>query len=171
MTKYILSVILALVVVSLTAQGIEGQNAADWDIEQWIDGDGKSANFSIDDFKGKKIVLFCFQSWCPGCHKTGFPMMQYLAKRFENDEDVVTLAIQTVFEGTSVNTFNKLKKMQKKYKLKIPFGHDIGAEDGSNIVNRYKTGGTPWFIIIDVDGTVIYNYFDITLPTAMKLLL
>ena len=130
MLKYALSILFILSVLLLQAQGIKGQKAPAWDIAQWIDHDGNTAEYTMEDFKGKKIVLFCFQSWCPGCHKTGFPMMQYLAKRFAKDDGVVTLAVQTVFEGASTNNFKKLKKMQKKYKLEIPFHkrefHDKG---------------------------------------------
>jgi len=149
--------------------GISGKEAPAWDIPSWIDESGKPTTLSLSDFKGKKVVLFCFQSWCPGCHKTGFPTLQYLTERFGDKEDIVFLAIQTVFEGGSTNTLNKLKKWQKKYKLKIPFGHDEG--DGrSYIVDRYNTGGTPWFIVINEEGKVTFNDYELSPQTAFKIL-
>jgi len=149
--------------------GISGKEAPAWDIPSWIDASGAPTTLSLSEFRGKKIVLFCFQSWCPGCHKTGFPTLQYLTDRFGDKDDIVFLAIQTVFEGASANNINKLKKWQKKYKLKIPFGHDEG--DGkSYIVDRYNTGGTPWFIVINEDGKVIYNDYELSPQTAFKVL-
>jgi len=149
--------------------GVTGQEAPSWDIPTWIDGDGKATSLKLEDFKGKKIVLFCFQSWCPGCHNTGFPTLQYLTDRFSKKENVVFLAIQTVFEGGKANTLNKLKKWQKKYKLDIPFGHDEG-HGKSFIVDRYKTGGTPWFIVINEEGKVTYNDYEMSPQAAFKAL-
>lgn len=149
--------------------GIPGEEAPKWDIPTWIDADAEATTLKLEDFKGKKVVLFCFQSWCPGCHTTGFPTMQYLTDRFGAKDDIVFLAIQTVFEGGKTNTLNKLKKWQKKYKLDIPFGHDEG-HGKSYIVERYKTGGTPWFIVIDEEGKVAYNDYEMSAQTAFRIL-
>ena len=165
----------ALILLSssvLSAQnyaGITGKEAPKWDIPSWIDHSGEPTTLSLSDFEGKKIVLFCFQSWCPGCHKSGFPTLQYLTDRFGDKEDIVFLAIQTVFEGGNANNINKLKKWQKKYKLNIPFGHDEG-DDQSYIVDRYKTGGTPWFIVINEEGKVVYNDYELSPQTAFRVL-
>jgi hypothetical protein len=51
-----------------------------------------------------------------------------------------------------------------RYALGIPFGHDAGDEQdgaGSRLMRRYRNGGTPWFILIDPDGRVVYNHFRI----------
>ncbi|MBB3708003.1 hypothetical protein N7E70_011925 [Aminobacter sp. NyZ550] len=37
-------------------------------------------------------------------------------------------AIQTVFEGASINTDDKPKLEQARYRLMIPFGHDVPPE-------------------------------------------
>ena len=170
--KPLFVILFLLSITMLYAQnyaGIAGQEAPDWDIPSWIDADGTPATYTKAELEGKKIVLFCFQSWCPGCHKTGFPTLQYLTKRFGDKEDIVFLAIQTVFEGGRVNNINKLKKWQKKYKLSIPFGHDEG--DGkSYFVDRYNTGGTPWFIVINEEGKVVFNDYELTPQTAFKVL-
>ena len=55
-----------------------------------------------------------------------------------------------------------------RYALGIPFGHDAGDEQdgaGSELMRRYRNGGTPWFILIDPDGRVVYNHFEST-PTS-----
>jgi methionine-R-sulfoxide reductase len=51
-----------------------------------------------------------------------------------------------------------------RYALGIPFGHDAGDGQegvGSELMRRYRNGGTPWFILIDPDGRVVYNHFRI----------
>ncbi len=69
--------------------------------------------------------------------------------------------IQTVFEGTEQNTFVRLRENQKKYELEISFGHDIVAGSRPTIMGDYQTGGTPWFIVIDSDGRVVFSDFHI----------
>ena len=159
------------IAIGLQAQGsgILNQSAPRWDIDAWIDENGKNATYTLEELEGKTIFLFCFQSWCPGCHEYGFPTIKYLKNKYAHREDIVFLAIQTVFEGKSVNTQSKLKKLQKKYKLDIPFGHDPGSDRISNIVTRYNTGGTPWNIIIDPKGKVVFNDYQISPQEAKKI--
>ena len=159
---------------SLVAQaadhGIKGQKAPDWDIDYWLNAEGQQAHFQLSDYRDQVTVLFCFQSWCPGCHKYGFPKLQKLVKAFEEDSNVHFLAVQTVFEGFGVNSKDKLKAMRQRYQLAIPFGHDDGRSSHkhpSNILTRYQTGGTPWFIVIDKNQKVVFNHYDFKLK-AMK---
>ena len=88
----------------------------------------------------------------------------------EGNDQVVFLAIQTVFEGHHANTYDKIIETQKKYELKIPFGHDAG-DDGksrSNIMTNYKTGGTPWFILIDQNDNIVFADFHLNVEGAIE---
>ncbi|MEG1455181.1 MAG: hypothetical protein RSC66_06370, partial [Comamonas sp.] len=67
-------------------------------------------------------------------------------------------------EDFESNTVDRVAANQRKYALPIPFGHDAGAGhvgDGSVLMQRYRNGGTPWFILVDPSGAVVYNYFRI----------
>lgn len=154
--------------------GIEGNQAPEWNIPIWVDGDGKKIDpIKLSDFEGKFIVIYCFQSWCPGCHSIGLPSLQAMTKALEGHNKVEFLAVQTVFEGKSSNTYGKLLETQKKYDLKIPFGQDNGDETTRNISNimyNYKTGGTPWFILIDQNNNVVFNDFHLNTEKAIEFL-
>ncbi len=154
--------------------GIMGLQAPSWEVEKWIDGNGdEMATIDLKDFEGKVVYLYGFQSWCPGCHKYGFPSLKALTEEFKGNEEVVFVAVQTVFEGHHTNTKNKLRKMQEKYDLRIPFGHDSGdktTRNRSKILTNYRTGGTPWVVIIDTEGTVMYNDFHIEVEKASKMI-
>lgn len=147
--------------------------APEWRVNQWIDVNGnKMDSLRLSDFKGKFKVLFCFQSWCPGCHSQGFPVLQMMVKTLKANDQIVFLAVQTVFEGFHVNTYDKLAETQKRYHLKIPFGHDAG-DDGktrSNLMIDYQTGGTPWFIFIDQNDTVVFEGFHLDIDNAIDYL-
>src|SRR6185369_17324433 len=51
---------------------------------------------------------------------------------------------------------------QRRYALPIPFGHDAGADGRrSTLMQRYRSGGTPWFILIDPEGVVLFNHYEL----------
>ena len=154
--------------------GIAGQKAPEWKIDQWVDENGNITKpIHLSDYKGKFKVVYCFQSWCPGCHSIGLPSLQAMTDALKDNENVKFLAIQTVFEGASSNTYEKMLEVQKKYNLKIPFGQDNGDESTRNISNimvNYRTGGTPWFIFIDQDDNVVFNDYHLNTDKAIEFL-
>ncbi|MFH6968282.1 MULTISPECIES: peroxiredoxin family protein [Flavobacterium] len=154
--------------------GIEGLKAPEWNIKDWVDGNGnKIAPINLSDLKGKFKVIYCFQSWCPGCHSIGLPSLQAMTEALKDNDNVKFLAVQTVFEGSSSNTYDKMLEVQKKYNLKIPFAQDNGDESTRNISNimyNYRTGGTPWFIFIDQDDNVIFNDYHLNTEKAIEFL-
>lgn len=147
--------------------------APEFAVANWIDAHGNNTKpVKLSDFKGLFKVVYCFQSWCPGCHKKGLPDLKRMVNAIKNNDNVVFLAIQTVFEGHHENTFEKLIETQKQYDLKIPFGHDAG-DDGqsvSNVMKNYQTGGTPWFLFIDKHDNVVFSDFHLNPDAAIELL-
>ena len=53
----------------------------------------------LADFEGKFKVIYCFQSWCPGCHSAGLPNLKKMVNALQDNDKVAFLAVQTVFEG------------------------------------------------------------------------
>ena len=110
------------------------------------------------------IYLYCFQSWCPGCHSHGFPTLREVREHFldAGADDVAFVAVQTVFEGHRTNTATKAKSTVAGFELDIPTGHDPGAGGRRpSLMRGYRTGGTPWTILIDKRGVVRFNGFRI----------
>jgi thiol-disulfide isomerase/thioredoxin len=142
--------------------GIEGQKAPEINLDYWIDANGKPTTFSITENRGKWVFLKCFQDWCPGCHASGFPTLQRFSDEFAEHPKVAIAGIQTVFEGFSSNVRDDVRKNQLRYKLPITMGHDPGdpkTHQRPDTMRKYRTGGTPWLIVIAPDGTVIFNHF------------
>ena len=157
-----------------TTYGIDGLKAREFEVDQWIDAEGnKTEPIKLSYFDGKFKVVYCFQSWCPGCHSRGLPALQEMTKALEGNDKVVFLAVQTVFEGHHANTYEKMVETQKSYGIKIPFGHDPGDEtshDRSKIMGNYRTGGTPWFIFIDRENNVVFGDFHLNVDAAIEYL-
>ena len=147
-----------LMVINLYALGIQGQKAPSFGVDTWLQSNGKSS-LDIEDYKGKVLYVYGFQAWCPGCHSHGFPTLQKLSKHYKNDNKVAFVAIQTVFEGFMVNSVNAAKDIIKKYSLTMPVGHSGSSDKRSAFMSNYKSGGTPWTVIIDKNGVVRFNDF------------
>jgi thiol-disulfide isomerase/thioredoxin len=157
--------------VELRRRGIVGQAAPTWSgIESWHQlPKGKSA-LDVTEYRGKVVYLYFFQSWCPGCHSRGFPTLAATRSAFAARDDVVFLAVQTVFEGFYTNTAQKGLETLRKFALDIPMGHDPGPEgSGSRLMKRYRSGGTPWTVVIDKKGVVRFDGFRLT-PTQARTL-
>jgi hypothetical protein len=103
----------------------------------------------------------------------GFPTLKKLTDTFEGNAEVAFLAVQTVFEGYSYNTEEKLRKNQLKYNVKVPMAHAAGSPQSHSppeIMRNYRSGGTPWTVIIDPEGWVAYNNFHIEAESAAALI-
>ena len=81
--------------------------------------------------------------------------------------------MQTVFEGFVFNSEDKLRKNQLKHGLKIPMAHAAGDPQTHSIpeiMRKYRSGGTPWTVIIDPKGRVVFNQFHIDANPAAELI-
>ena len=151
--------------------GIQGRVAPELDVEYWIDAGGESSAFRLADHAGKWVFLKCFQSWCPGCHSHGFPALKQISDALADNPGVAFAAIQTVFEGHFTNTVDKLREIQLRYDLRLPMGHDPGIEGGHpKTMVDYRTGGTPWMVLISPDRQVVFNDFGIDADRAIAFL-
>ncbi len=149
--------------------GIVGLPAPELRIDYWIDANGEKTQFKLSDHLGQWVFLKCFQSWCPGCHSHGLPAVKKISEALADNPNVVFAGIQTVFEGSWVNRQSKVRKTQLQYDLKMPMGHDPG-EDRSFTMADYRTGGTPWMILINPQGIVVFNDFGINVENVIEYL-
>ncbi|GGC76462.1 hypothetical protein GCM10010994_38480 [Chelatococcus reniformis] len=145
------------------ARSIAGQSAPELEVSYWIDAAGNERQpVTLKELGARHRLLFFYQHWCSGCHSHGFPTLQALVKE-PRTKCVAYAAIQTVFEGSSVNTPGTLPLDQERYGLKIPFGHEDRSSLGlyPTTMENYRTGGTPWFVAIDPAGIVRQDGFAI----------
>lgn len=147
----------------------ERRRAPELRVDEWIGPDGQPLErpVRLGDLGDGYKIIFCFQHWCPGCHSHGFPTLRYLYDRLAGT-GVGIAVIQTVFEGAEENTSDKLRIDQEKYGLAVPFGQDVPPEgqDLPTFMHDYRTGGTPWFTVIDPAGGIAFADFQLD-PDAL----
>ena len=160
-----------LALANASGYGIMGQLAPELQVDYWIDKNGEPADFKLADHDNKWIFLKCFQSWCPGCHSHGFPALKKISDALADSPDIAFAGVQTVFEGHATNTVDKVREIQLQYDLQIPMGHDPGLDhEHPRTMSDYRTGGTPWMILIDPDRRVIFNDYGIDVEKAIAFL-
>jgi len=143
--------------------GIIGRPAPPLECHQWIDEDGeKRSPLRLTELGQNFKILYFFQDSCAVCHKHGFPTFATLAAEL-GDKGIGLAAIQTVFERTELNTFDRLRENQLRYGLRLPFGQAVAdtatVETVPAIMKAYRAGGVPWFVVIEPDGRVMYDGF------------
>jgi len=151
-------------------RGVKGKAALEWGASHWIQLPEGKKDLNPKDYEGKVLYLYCFQSWCPGCHKHGFPTLKALSSKYASTQDVAFVSIQTVFEGHGSNPPSRVTEMAKRYDLTFPMGHSGTENKKSVLMRNYRTGGTPWTIIIDKKGVVRFNGFHISQEKASALI-
>ena len=166
----LLGFLLSLTPLSAQKGGILGKKAELWGADHWIHLPESKTNLNPSDFEGKVLYLYCFQSWCPGCHSSGFPTLKKVSEHYKDDDEVAFVSIQTVFEGFGTNTPEQVSAMAKRYGFSFPMGHSGAKDSASVLMKNYRTRGTPWTIIIDKKGVVRYNDFHVTEKKAKALI-
>lgn len=113
-----------------------GDRAPDFKVQTM---DGKEVNLS--DYKGKKVFLNFWATWCPPC-KAEMPHMQAFYE--EQPEDVEILAVN-LEESTE-----KAADFAKQYELTFPILMDA---DGT-VAETYEVYTIPTTYVLNEDGTV-----------------
>ena len=115
----------------------KGDTAHDFYLE---DMDG---NFvSLSDFRGKKVFLSFWTSWCPHCQAE----MPHLQEFAEENEDVVVLGVNVT---SSESSLDNVKGFVDEFGLTFP--NLYGTDD---ITNLYDVEFLPTSYFIDSNGVV-----------------
>ena len=104
---------------------------------------------ALEDYKGKKIILFFFTTWCRYCGAT-LSALQKKKARLEED-GIVLLAIDVGESQPKVASFRK--------KRKITF--DILLDESMAVTQKYRVIGVPTFFLVGTNGIVIYEGNDL----------
>lgn len=113
----------------------------------WLNSD---APVSLAGLRGKVVLLYAFQMFCPGCVSTALPQAQRVHETFAAS-DLAVIGLHTVFEHHDANSRAALQAFLHEYRLRFPVGIDAASENGPipRTMAAYQMQGTPTLILID----------------------
>ena len=101
----------------------------------------------LSDYKGKKVILNFWASWCPPC-KAEMPHMQKYYEENRDAENVEILAVNwTTNEGISLTN---IEKFVDAYGLTFP----IPVDPDDKVIDAYRIVEIPTTYMINTDGTI-----------------
>ena len=129
----------------------KGQKAPDFELST-LDGE----TVKLSDFRGKKVLLNFWATWCPPCRKE-MPDMEKL----HNNTDVKILAVNLT--GTE-SGLDEVKSFIDKLELTFT----VPLDEESEIANQYEVVAYPTTYMIDSNGRIQYKSFGALTYERMK---
>ncbi len=127
------------------------------DVVQWFN---TPAPISLDELRGRIVVLHAFQMLCPGCVLSGTPLAQRIHDRLAGS-DLVVIGMHTVFEHHDAMRPVSLAAHLHEFRITMPVAVDRHPEPGGPpaTMTAYAMRGTPTLVVIDRSGRIRHHIF------------
>ncbi|MGD7045619.1 peroxiredoxin family protein [Jeotgalibacillus proteolyticus] len=119
----------------------EGQKAPDFDTVT-VEGE----NVSLSDYKGKKVILNFWATWCPPCIEE----MPHMQKYYEEDAQNQNVEILAVNLTTRDNGIDRVESFKKDYGLTFP----VLLDESGQLGETFYAFTIPTTYLLDEEGTV-----------------
>lgn len=125
-----------------TDEGLaKGETAPDFELTT-LDGEA----VKLSDYKGKKVILNFWATWCPPC-RAEMPDMQKFYDEQADSENVEILAVNLT---TADKGMDKINAFVEEFSLTFPIPMDTEGEIG----DLYQAASIPTSYMIDTEGRV-----------------
>lgn len=119
------------------------------------DMDGNSV--SLQDMKGRTVVLDFWATWCGPC-KRSFPAMRTAVNRYKDDLNVKFLFIHTWERDDTAITAARRYVTENKYPFEVLMDLKDVATGENAVVKSYGVNGIPAKFVIDKNGNIRFSF-------------
>lgn len=145
-----------------------------WTTTDWLN---TPSPLTLEQLRGRVVLVHAFQMLCPGCVARGIPQAQRVAEVFAG-APLVVVGLHTVFEHHDAMGLASLRAFLHEYRVRFPVGVDAPDPSGDPIpqtMRAYRMRGTPTTILIDAEGRLRAQVFgahdDLSLGAEVQTLL
>ena len=138
-------------------------------VAQWLN---TAKPLTLEDFRGRVLLVEVFQLLCPGCAQHSLPQARKVADYFD-PEDVAVIGLHSVFEHHEAqDRRDVLAAFLQENRLNFPVGMDAPGKDGvPETFRAYGMRGTPTALLFDRAGNLAMQHFgqadDLALGSAI----
>lgn len=124
--------------------------APPWQVSQWFNTEQAP---TLENLRGRVVVLHAFQMLCPGCVMHAIPQAERIHQRFARD-GVTVIGLHTVFEHHAAMQPVSLQAFLHEFRVTHPIGVDavIAGQAIPATMQAYAMQGTPTLMLIDRRG-------------------
>lgn len=131
--------------------------APELQVASWLN---TASPLSLEQLRGKVVVVYAFQMLCPGCVSHGIPQAKAIRAAFDQ-QDVAVLGLHSVFEHHEVMNRAALEAFVHEYRIDFPVAIDQPSAHGPIplTMEAYRLNGTPTLLVIDRQGWLRLHHF------------
>jgi thiol-disulfide isomerase/thioredoxin len=157
------AIILGLIFLAAISTGragvvLDAPDAPEWQVSEWINGNpGRLAGL-----RGRVVLIQLFQLWCPVSNEFSIPLFNRWYTMYGGRDDVVVVAIHSVFEGHDQQTPERLRQFVRERNIRYPVGIDTYSADDRIVPMTFKSFhaiGSPHVFIVDKEGKIRFSHF------------
>lgn len=117
--------------------------------------DAENKEIKLSDFKGKKVYINMWASWCGPCINE-IPELEKVYKKLQNKEDIVFLSITSPndAEFKNANAQDKTKKIILDKAKDLGVTYPVLFDVNDRFIINYSIRAFPTHIFINSDGTI-----------------
>lgn len=111
----------------------------------------------LSALKGKVLIVDFWATWCGPC-KMSFPFLQKVYEKYQTNENVVFLAVNTWERQKDYDAqVANAKKFIEENKYTFPVLIDEKKDDQYDVVGKYDVEGIPTKFILDKKGNIAWK--------------
>ena len=118
------------------------------------DIDGKT--FSLEDFRGKIVILDFFFIRCPPCQEEVSHLTEVF-RRYRGKVMIISISVDLNFDTTQ-----RLQQFRREHQIEW-----IIARDTADVAGAYGVTAVPTLLVIDQDGRIRYRHIGLTPSTTL----